>query len=324
VIYIPDAVLVAQTAQAFMVALTASGARPWTHTYGLDDSWEKSVNSVAAVAGGYVLAGTHYWPHTGARTWEGDAWLIRTNALGNEVWAARPGRDGYEESALVVRPTLDGGLILGGSSSGLPWLMRTSNTGAQVWDRTLAHGFMNRVEQVFPLADGGFIVVGDRYGSIKQEAGGNVFRVDAAGTVLWTARFHGSAEAVAPAANGGFVIAGSHLTNGPQLVALDAAGNTLWTRQYNGGFAARSIVATQDGGFVVSGGRGFWLLKVDANGNQVWQKTLLPQTDGVGALSLSALPDGGFLVVGHDNAKGHAVRTSASGDIVWAQSFSGF
>lgn len=321
VTYVPDAVVSYQTTLPFMSMLSPSGTRTWVHTYGADDVWLKSVNSVAAVGAEYVLAGEHYWPRTGTRDWEGDAWLIRADASGREVWTARPGRDGQEENALVVRATLDGGLVLGGTSSGSPWLMRMNSTGGTVWERTLAHGFMNRVEQVLPLGDGGLVVVGDKYGSIKQDVGGNVMRTDAAGTVLWTTRFHGSAEAVAPAPNGGFVIAGTQLSGVPQLIALDASGATLWTRQYVGGFGARSIVATPDGGFVVAGGRGFWLLKVDANGNEVWQKMLLPQTSAPGALSLTKMSDGGFLIVGNDTLNGHVIRTTADGAVVWSQTF---
>ena len=65
---------------------------------------------------------------------------------------------------------------------------------------------------------------------------------------------------------------------------LDANGNVTWQKTYGGSSGddcAHSIQQTSDGGFIVAGatssyGAGsfdYWVLKLDANGNIIWQKT---------------------------------------------------
>ena len=64
---------------------------------------------------------------------------------------------------------------------------------------------------------------------------------------------------------------------------LDAGGNVAWERTYGGAAQdeANSVQPTRDGGYIVAGytkslgagGRDAWVLKLDASGNIMWQKT---------------------------------------------------
>ena len=74
------------------------------------------------------------------------------------------------------------------------------------------------------------------------------------------------------------------------LIKIDTDGNLLWQKTYGGsGFdVARDISTTQDNGFLISGSsrssdgdvtknngqNDAWVLKIDANANLLWQKTV--------------------------------------------------
>lgn len=100
---------------------------------------------------------------------------------------------------------------------------------------------------------------------------------------------------------------------------LDASGNKRWDRGYGGtaGDGLSLVQPTADGGFVLAGGslsgvgndkseasRGFqdfWLLKVDGQGNKLWDRTLGgSQLDA--ASDLCQTTDGSYAVVGWSNS----------------------
>ena len=89
----------------------------------------------------------------------------------------------------------------------------------------------------------------------------------------------------------------------------------VWEKTYGGPKidAARAIVRLADGGFVIaartrSSGAGkddVWLLRLDANGKQLWDKTF--GHDGKDwATALTVMRDGGFALAG-SMERGHAV-----------------
>jgi hypothetical protein len=150
----------------------SDGSQQWAVTFG--GSGADSFGSVQRTSdGGYVLAGvtTSY----GAGYY--DAWLVKTDGVGNMQWQRTFGTSG-EETADAVKQTADGGYIVtgyfGGGSSDV-WLIKTDAAGNKEWDRRYggsggAHGEAGRYVQ--QTSDGGYIVFGqtDSFG-----AGGDDF-----------------------------------------------------------------------------------------------------------------------------------------------------
>jgi hypothetical protein len=97
------------------------------------------------------------------------------------------------------------------------------------------------------------------------------------------------------------------------LIKTDSSGNELWNRTYVGpeSEAFLSVVQASDGGYVLAGdtssyGAGSddsWLVKTDANGNELWNQTY-GGPDGDGAYSLVKTPDGGYALVGSTHSFG--------------------
>lgn len=139
--------------------------------------------------------------------------------------------------------------------------------------------------------------------------------------------------------DGGFALAGytynySAINRNFLLIKTDQQGNMLWNQTYgdNETDAAYSMVETTDGGFALTGrtdlGAGyidFWLVRTDAYGNMLWNKTYGgPDLDW--AWCVVETSDGGFALAGDTESFGGGawlVRTDESGNMLWNQTYGG-
>jgi hypothetical protein len=240
--------------------------------------------------GGYILAGRTESFGAGA----GDAWLIKTDANGNTVGDkifVRSDGDG----AWAVQQTSDDGYILAGWTSGDAWLIKTYANGNKVWDKTFGGISSDGAWAVQQTSDGGYILAG------------------------WTNSFGaGSSDA--------------------WLIKTDANGNKVWDKTFGGisSDGAYSVQQTSDGGYILAGstdsfGAGSsdaWLIKTDADGNKVWDKTF-GGSDGDGAKAVQQTSDGGYILAGVTSSFGVGmedawlIKTDTNGNKVWDKTFGG-
>jgi hypothetical protein len=110
-----------------------------------------------------------------------------------------------------------------------------------------------------------------------------------------------------------------------------------WTKTYGGprDDAAKAIVATSDGAFALvgytesygAGGSDMYLLKVDLNGNLLWNRTFGEASDEA-ANDLVQTADCGYLLVGYrdfgtSSQSTWVVKTDTQGQMEWNQTYSG-
>ena len=153
-------------------------------------------------------------------------------------------------------------------------------------------------------------------------------------------------------------VAGHHGTtdlNDYWLLKLDSSGNFQWQKSLGGSDddLATSIKETSDGGFIiaghskshdgdVSGGRNFsgdnyWIIRLDANRNILWQNTFGGNGDDA-ANDVEVTADSGFIVAGYSysddgDVPNHRGTTSSAdffilklnnlGNMQWRRSFGG-
>jgi hypothetical protein len=196
-------------------------------------------------------------------------------------------------------------------------------------------------------ADNGYFVVG---ATNSLGAGGldvYLLKFNSLGSVMWQKTFGGPFDddgfAVVALPDGGCVIAGWINASGTEnsdiyMVRTDSAGNKVWEKVLGGPEKdiGSAMIQTTDGGFLISGyttsfgveGTDAYLLKTDANGNLLWQKTY----GGAGrddARAVAATPDGGYILVGSstpagaDNSDVYLVKTGPSGNLQWERRIGG-
>ncbi|MFZ8835339.1 MAG: hypothetical protein ACO2O5_14280, partial [Candidatus Caldipriscus sp.] len=95
----------------FLIKTDANGNIQWAKTYGGTD--EDRAHSVQQTSdGGYIVAGVTFSFGTGYS----DAFLVKTDANGNIVWAKTYGGT-YSDYAYSVQQTSDGGYIVAGHTN---------------------------------------------------------------------------------------------------------------------------------------------------------------------------------------------------------------
>ncbi|MES2770994.1 MAG: putative Ig domain-containing protein, partial [Pseudomonadota bacterium] len=323
-------------AQAIQAAQTAQTKAP-------TDTWVKTLNGesfdfvqsiTAVVDGGFAVAG--YTSSVGAGP---TSFLIaKLDAGGNKVWIKTLG-GALSDYAASITATLDGGFVVAGytESAGAGFadalIAKLDASGNKVWIKTLGGTLNDYAASITALSDGGFVITG----FTKSAGAGSddllIAKLDANGNKVWAKTLGGASSdigtSIVATPDGGFVVAGYTESAGAGsedflIVKLDANGNKVWVKTLGGASDdfAQSITALSDGSFVVvgftasagAGSNDFLIAKLDANGNKVWCRTLggVHVDDG---LSITAPPDGGFVVIGYTDGNVLTAKLDSNGNI---------
>ncbi|MGA1795919.1 MAG: hypothetical protein ACMUIL_08660 [bacterium] len=166
-------------------------------------------------------------------------------------------------------------------------------------------------------------------------------------TITWGRTFGGKhidvAHAVQQTSDGGYILAGETFSFGSgksdvYLLKLNAAGSKVWGKYYGGEDtdSAESVCQTSDGGYIVAGGTqsagagkcDVYVLKLDAKGDKVWEKTLGGKEWDT-AHSVAQASDGGYIVAGDSQSFGsgkgdaYVLKLDPNGKTVWDRTFNG-
>jgi hypothetical protein len=196
-------------------------------------------------------------------------------------------------------------------------------------------------------SDGGYAIAGYTRSFGAGDRDVYVVKLDANGNLQWTKTIGGPkddwGESLIQTSDGGYVIAGSTYSFGVGLsdvyvIKLDANGNPQWTKTIGGPKDDRgfSLIQTSDGGYAIAGetesfGAGrkdVYVVKLDANGNLQWTKTIGGENWEAGH-SLIQTSDGGYAIAGETNSFGagdydvYVVKLDAKGNLQWTNTIGG-
>jgi hypothetical protein len=310
---------------AWLIKTDADGNKLWDKIFGGANPDGADV-AEQTTDGGYIVIGST-WSY-GAGGW--DAWLIKTDVSGNEVWSKTFGGP-KNDCACSGQQTADGGYIITGttesyadSGSNDIWLVKTDATGNETWIRTFdAEGGHSGGYSVQQARDGGYIVTGWTEPLNGQGNGDLVLiKTDASGDPTWNLNFGGNDEdwgsSVRQTLDGGYVVVGLTRSFGAGdmdawLLKTDSSGNVTWRRTFgtNGTECGNSVQQTAVGGYIIAGcasphgyeTRDAWLIETDGDGILVRDTTFGgPGADE--ALSVMQASDGGYVVTGSTTSSG--------------------
>jgi len=238
------------------------------------------------VEGGYVAAGYTYSTLYNKSSY--NFIVVRVDEKGKLLWQKILGGSTTEYAYAVVQTT-DGGIIVAGQTDsndgdvsgnhGLSdgWLVKLDKDGNLVWTKAIGGSSAEFIMGLTALADGGVMGAGWGYSTDGNRSGGHgssdfwVFRMDADGNVIWSKSF------------GGY---------------YDDHADAITSLKY-GQFAVFGYTYSNDGD--VSGNHGsadYWVIKIDFNGQLIWQKALGGSATDWGWGGIVTSADDGLVMAG--------------------------
>ena len=289
--------------------------------------------------GGFIVAGS--------QSTQGNFWLIKLNAFGDQEWQRTYGGCVCYE----VQQTSDGGYIMAGYTYTTDvYVVKTDASGNLLWRRTYGWGgTLDLGYSVQQTNDGGYIIGGTTYFGGVGSQDFWLIKINADGDTIWTRTFGGQGIDCGLCArqtnDGGYIFIGDNTSYGAGgidilLVKTDSLGNQIWQHTYGGGSddaaGVHCVEQTDDGGYILigttfsysAGGADMWLIKTDANGDTLWTRTY-GGTDYDDGRSVQQTSDGGFILCGIKTGYGFGgndfwlVKTDAAGDSLWSCTFGG-
>ncbi|PSG90142.1 hypothetical protein [Aurantibacter aestuarii] len=291
----------------WLLRFNAADELLWSKTYGgsLD---EKGADLIATQDGGFVLTGY-------ASSSDGDVsqnfgnqdfWITKLDSSGNITWEKSFGFNGSDRAYAIIQ-TQDSGYLISG-----------------VLDVTASAGQGNTLQANNQLHAGG------DYWAVK---------LDATGNQEWTKYFGGNLSddpfGVAETSSGNFILVGASdsadvdISNNKGsydywVVSISDTGALLWEKNFGGTQIdeAHGIIKTSDNNFIIVGNTrsddtdvsvnygdsDLWLIKIDENGNLIWEKTIGGASfDTASSITKSA---NGYLISGSSRSENAFISTN--------------
>lgn len=303
----------------WIVKLDKYGNIQWEKTFGGNDI--DILNSISQTNdGGYIVGGSSGSNISGDKTENSrfsylynnsmDYWILKLDENGNIVWQKTIGSDGWENLS-TIKQLPNAQYIIAGTSNGIIshektlkgygsydyWILKLDENGNILWQNIYggeSDDFLS-AHPVFPFEksgnidftdDGGFIIGGKSGSNISGNKTENkkgfldywVLRVDSIGSILWQKTFGGlnysrnNFSSLIVTKDNNYMVGGYTDTN----IGGDK------TQPSNGNFD-------------------FWILKLDRDGNILWQKSIGALYDE-SLYSFNQTNDGGYILAGESNS----------------------
>ncbi|MEA2054768.1 MAG: hypothetical protein U9O96_06675 [Candidatus Thermoplasmatota archaeon] len=265
--------------------LTKEEDEEWNKIYG--ESFAEAYDIEQTSDGHFIIAG-----HT--KNWT--AWLLKIDKQGNEIWNKT-----YGEGIFYSIVETESGYTIGGytesrgAGKGDFWLVKVDKQGNEIWNKTYGEGNMESVRKVISTKDR-YLMVGIKRYPPREDGYSD--------SNIW-------------------------------LVKVDKQGNEIWNKTYGGNWTedGQDIIEIEDG-YLVSGrtysyekygGWDTWLIKIDKQGNEIWNKTygwwdfeteayIIEIEDGYMITGSTLSTYVGFCV-------GYLIKVNKAGEEIWSKKY---
>jgi len=268
------------------------------------------------------------------------------------VWAKTYGGRSADGANAVCETSDSGLLIVGytfssGAGNADILAIKTDSAGAIQWV-TSQGGAGTEYGYACAEVSDGYLITGYTT-STKQDALDKdvyLLKLDFDGDLLWSRTYGGPLTDAGTALcvlDDGYAVSGFTESSGAgetdiYLLRTDFDGEEKWSKTFGGEFTdmGNTVMAGPDGGIVVGGNTNsvtgnsdYYLIRTDANGNQLWANPYYPVGEhGYGfdwGTQACATPDGGWYCIGYtdclDVLNIYVVKVDSEGNQLWAKSF---
>ncbi len=282
----------------------------WENSYGGKHA-EFLYDAIPTPDYGFLLAGSSISNKNGnkadANKGDLDYWVWKMDEKGTPEWQKSFGGDGVDVLQ-SVKLANDGGFILAGTSSSSIsgdkkeackgqedfWIIKLDAKGNEIWQRTIGGSGQEKLLSIAQTKDGGYILGGT--------SSSNTSEPDEKGVI----DKYGKSE-------------DSRGSLDYWVVKLDNKGEIKWQKTLGGQYVdeLKSIEQTNDKGYILGGYSNspisgdktqenfglndYWIIKLDEDGNELWQHTLGGDQDDT-LFALTQTNDGGFIAGGNSNS----------------------
>jgi hypothetical protein len=252
------------------------------------------------------------------------------------------GEIGNTDNSTLV--TADNNLIICGNTGASLSIFKISKSGNQIWRNDFLAGSGSQASGIAQTTNQDIFICGRTsrtYASTKNDI--LLVKTNTTGDTIWTKIYGGIeseyGECIIATSDGNLLIAGKTESFGAgsfgdiYLVKVNTNGDTLWTKHYPDQDQEVSfhLMETITGEYLVTGTnednsnpRELYLLKVSANGVQLWNKKIGPATWKWGYSTIE-LSDGSLVTSGQHTENGYSqiliVKTDNLGNIIWEREF---
>jgi len=288
---------------ALFMKLSLDGDVLWEKTWGGEDYEQAWAVSLAEGGGFYIFGETDSYG-AGDR----DFFLLKITEDGTEEWYKTYGY-AYREWPYGMLQLSNGDLLIYGFTESVitrernQYVLRLGKDGSILWEYTVESPEEEFVLDALETAEGDLVL------AVGIASDGKLVKLDANGQSLWEKRYElpgwQFASQVAQTEDGGFLLAGFVMGSKSQadtwLAHCTPTGEMEWETSFgNPAFDdyANSMIQLKDETYLIGAiGNGMLLTRIDANGDILWERSLLGRAV-YGSKGLIQLEDGGFLVAG--------------------------
>jgi len=255
-----------------------------------------------------------------------------------------------------IHPTSDGNLIMTGTTQSYGagnadiLTVKTNKDGDTLWTTIYGGSALEYGFNITQMSDGGYTICGESttWGSGIFDA--YLIRTNANGDTFWTKVYGGiDGEAftsvLQPSSCSGCIIASGYTESFGEgdddiyVVKTDSAGNILWSKTYGDSLSdvSYAMIETSDGGFLLAGsttssGAGMEdaiVMKIDASGNLLWNKTFGGAADYEDGNFITPAPGGAYIISGRTGSFGAGnedvflFKVDTAGNLFWTKAIGG-
>ena len=187
------------------------------------------------------------------------------------------------------------------STSSDIYLLKVDKLGNYEWQHTYGGNEIEGACKIKFTNDGNIVLAGHTSSFVNNSYDFYLIKANMQGDTIWTKHYGGIewdfANSMDTCADGGFIMAGKTYDTGNQfsdmlIIKVDANGNEQWQKKIGGNNddVANAIATVSDGYLICgstksigSGSNDIYVIKLDINGNLIWERTFGDIYDDEGA-----------------------------------------